>query len=62
MIEIRLWVKRRRALRRLWQDDARELISRDERKAYYIAQRMAARARAAGDRAGFVHWIKVAPR
>ena len=49
-----------RAIRRLWQQDARELISRDERSAYYTAQRLAARARAEGDRASLVHWVKVA--
>lgn len=25
------WIERRRALRRLWQEDARDLINRDER-------------------------------
>jgi hypothetical protein len=57
---LRHWIERCRAIRRLWQQDARELISRDERSAYYTAQRLAARARAEGDRANFVHWVKVA--
>ena len=57
---LRRWIERRRAIRRLWQQDARELISRDERSAYYTAQRLAARARAEGDRASLVHWVKVA--
>lgn len=47
-------------MRRLWQEDARVLILRDERSAYYEAQRLAARSRAAGDRPGFRHWAKVA--
>jgi hypothetical protein len=57
---LRRWIERCRAIRRLWQQDARELISRDERSAYYTAQRLAARARAESDRANFVHWVKVA--
>ena len=36
------------------------LIIRHERKAYYVAQRLAARYRAAGDNAEFWHWAKVA--
>ncbi len=57
---LRLWIERRQSLRRLWQADARTLIQRDERNAYYVAQRLAARARAAGDRGTFFHWAKVA--
>jgi hypothetical protein len=57
---IRHWIEHRRTLRLLWQTDARRLIQNDEDEAYYVAQRLAARARAAGDRAGFLHWAKVA--
>ena len=56
----RNWVKKRRALRELWKADARSLVQRDERNAYYIAQRLAARSRASGDPDGFFHWSKVA--
>lgn len=54
------WLERRLALRRLWQQDAKTLIDREERTAYYAAQRLAARSRAIGDGAGFFHWTKVA--
>jgi hypothetical protein len=57
---LRRWIERRRTLRRLWQADARRLIQQDEEAAYYMAQRLAARARAAGNRAGLFHWAKVA--
>jgi hypothetical protein len=57
---IRRWIERRRRLRRLWQDDAQALIKRDERDAYYTAQRLAARCRAHGDKNSFFHWAKVA--
>jgi hypothetical protein len=57
---LRRWIECRRAIRRLWQQVARELISRDERFSYYTAQRLAAWAGAAGDRASFVHCVKVA--
>lgn len=46
---IQRWLAKRRELRRLWQADAMELIKRDERHAYYLAQRLAARSRAMGD-------------
>lgn len=49
------WLEKRRQIRGLWKADARELIARDERNAYYDAQRLAARSRASGDIAGFVH-------
>lgn len=54
------WIERRRQLRRLFQDNARELIERDPVTAYYDAQRAAARARFAGDGRAFLHWAKVA--
>jgi hypothetical protein len=57
---MKTWFARRRHLRSMWKADARELIARDERNAYYDAQRLAARCRAAGDTAGFVHWAKAA--
>ena len=60
MSHLKRWIDRRRQLRRLWQEDARDLIRRDERIAYYSAQRLAARARARGDRRAFWHWAKVA--
>lgn len=54
------WLERRHNIRRRWQADARALIRDDERNAYYAAQRLAARSRAAGDKAEFWHWAKVA--
>jgi len=54
------WIERRQQIRRLFQDDARQLIERDPITAYYDAQRAAARARFAGDGQGFLHWAKVA--
>jgi hypothetical protein len=54
------WNANRRALRSLWQAAARELIERNERQAYYTAQRLAARSRALGDSQSFFHWAKVA--
>ncbi len=57
---IHQWVQRRRAIRRRWQSDARELVVIDEVNAYYEAQRRAARARHRGDRGEFYHWAKVA--
>lgn len=56
----RCWIERRRAMRRRWQADARKLVQHDEPNAYYMAQRQAARARAARDQAEFLHWAKVA--
>lgn len=56
----RRWIEKRRSIRRLWQADAKELIRRDERNAFYAAQRLAARARADGDLKAFGHWAKVA--
>lgn len=57
---ITTWIERRRQLRRLFQDGARELIERDSATAYYDAQRAAARARFSGDGRAFLHWAKVA--
>jgi len=54
------WIERRRELRRLYRDDARQLIERDPQTAYYDAQRAAARARLVGDGAAFLHWARVA--
>lgn len=47
-------------MRRLFRDDARQLVERDPVSAYYDAQRAAARARFAGDGRSFLHWAKVA--
>lgn len=47
-------------MRRLFQHDARQLIERDPVTAYYDAQRVAARARVAGDGLSSLHWAKVA--
>ncbi|WP_245429523.1 hypothetical protein [Mesorhizobium sp. DCY119] len=38
----------------------RRLIEEDEPRAYYSAQRLAARSRKQGDLAGYRHWAKVA--
>jgi len=57
---LRIWLERRRAIRRRWQADARRLVREDERGAYYEAQRLAARARAEGRGGEFAHWAKVA--
>lgn len=57
---LRRWIERRRAIRRLWHNDARDLIEREGSQAYYSAQRLAARARARKDRDVAWHWAKVA--
>lgn len=54
------WLEKRRGLRQLWKADAQMLVERDERNAYYTAQRLAARSRVAGDQTSFFHWTKVA--
>ncbi|MBB4053532.1 hypothetical protein GGR20_003194 [Devosia subaequoris] len=54
------WFERRRELRRLCRDDARQLINRNPLTAYYDAQRAAARARFSGDGRAFMHWARVA--
>lgn len=54
------WLEQRRAIRRRWRSDARELIRIDEFGAYYAAQRLAACARASGLVGEFLHWTKVA--
>jgi len=54
------WIEKRRQIRQRWQQDARTLIEKHGRQAYYEAQRLAARSRAQGDRSGFWHWAKVA--
>ncbi|MDZ4052013.1 MAG: hypothetical protein U1E24_01940 [Phenylobacterium sp.] len=57
---LRRWREARRQIRRRWQADARRLVQHDEAGAYYEAQRLAARARASGQAAEFIHWAKVA--
>jgi hypothetical protein len=54
------WLGRRRALRRLRDEDARLLLARNPDGAYYDAQRLAARARFSGDSKSFLHWAGVA--
>lgn len=54
------WIEKRRASRHRMQTDARVLIQEDERRAYYAAQRLAARNRAEGNLAEFWHWARVA--
>jgi hypothetical protein len=54
------WWNRRRERRERIERDARDLLSRNPGSAYYDAQRAAARARFAGDGAGFIHWARVA--
>ena len=60
MWSVRRWIERRKAVRRAWQADARDLIEHDEANAYYDAQRLAARARSRKDRRVAIHWSKVA--
>ena len=57
---IHRWVQHRRAIRRSWRSEARQLVATDEVNAYYEAQRRAARARYHEDRDEFYHWAKVA--
>jgi hypothetical protein len=54
------WWERRRTLQRLCREDARLLLERNPSAAYYDAQRLAARARFAGDSRAFMHWARVA--
>jgi hypothetical protein len=54
------WIEKRRQIRRRWQQDARVMIEQHGRRAYYEAQRLAARSRAQADGSGFWHWAKVA--
>jgi hypothetical protein len=54
------WIERRRALTRLCRKDARRLLAMNPNTAYYDAQRIAARARFAGDGRAFLHWARVA--
>lgn len=54
------WIKKRQQIRRRWQQDARAMIGKHERRAYYEAQRLVARSRVQGDRSEFWHWAKVA--
>jgi hypothetical protein len=57
---LKRWAAKRRMIRGRWQQDARELVARDERAAYYEAQRLVARSRARGDAGEAFHWAKVA--
>ena len=54
------WIEKRREIRLRWQRDARVMLQSHGHRAYYEAQRLAARARADHDRVGFWHWAKVA--
>jgi hypothetical protein len=54
------WFVRRQAAKARVRDDARFLIGKSPATAYYDAQRLAARARFAGDGKGFIHWARVA--
>ena len=54
------WFENRRASRHRIQSCALSLIQDNERKAYYAAQRLAARSRAEGNLAEFWHWARVA--
>lgn len=58
--EISGWLERRKAAKARVRADARGLLGRSPATAYYDAQRLAARARFAGDGKGFVHWARVA--
>ncbi|MDS7598335.1 hypothetical protein [Agrobacterium tumefaciens] len=57
---LRPWIEHRRAIRRRWQEDARQLAASDPINAYYEAQRRAARSRAQGHVSEYRHWAKVA--
>ena len=54
------WLERRQASKARVRDDARGLLTKNPVTAYYDAQRLAARARFAGDGKEFVHWARVA--
>jgi len=54
------WWGRRRKLQQMCREDARLLLERNPSTAYYDAQRLAARARFAGDSQAFMHWARVA--
>ncbi len=54
------WVERGRQAVLHCRQDARRLLAENPHTAYYDAQRLAARARFAGDRRGFMHWARVA--
>jgi hypothetical protein len=57
---LRRWADKRRTIRRRWQQDGRSLVTRDERTAYYEAQRLVARSRVHGNAGEAFHWAKVA--
>lgn len=48
------WLERRRALKQLCHDDARELLRLNPATAYYDAHQLATRARFGGDGDGFI--------
>lgn len=54
------FIDRRKAIRRRWEADATILIARNERSAYYDAQRLAWKGRCKGERPEYWHWAKVA--
>lgn len=54
------WIEKRRQIRQRWQQDARAMIEKHGRHAYYEAQRLAARSRVQGNGSEFWHWAKVA--
>lgn len=54
------WLERRRVAIASIRDDAHVLLTKNPATAYYDAQRLAARARFAGDGKGVVHWARVA--
>lgn len=54
------WLRRRRATYGSIQADAKRLIARDQRNAYYEAQRLGARARAQGNAREVIRWARVA--
>lgn len=57
---LRAWIETRKHLRQAWRDDAGALIAQNEKEAYYVAQRLAARARARRENELAWHWAKVA--
>lgn len=57
---LRQLIEHRRAIRRRWQEDARQLAATDPVNAYYEAQRRAAPSCAQGHTNEHWHWAKVA--
>jgi len=54
------WLEQRQAAKARVRGDAHALLAKNPATAYYDAQRLAARARFAGDGKKFVHWARVA--